>query len=51
LEEGDAQQREQQPGCVVDAERNLVTCDPDHFSRWAVFGQHRVYLPLLLRDS
>ena len=45
------QEWEQQPGCVVDAELNLVTCNPDHFSRWAVFGQYRVYLPLLLRNS
>ena len=38
-----------EPSCTVDTVLNVVTCNPDHFSRWAAFGQRQVYLPAVLR--
>ncbi len=41
-----------EPTSQVNPGANTLTGKPDHFSRWAVFGEtNRVYLPLVIRDS
>jgi branched-chain amino acid transport system substrate-binding protein len=48
----DGDQWVQEPSSVVDASTHTVTATPDHFSRWAVFGEtERLYLPLVLRSD
>jgi basic membrane protein A len=40
-----------EPTCVVDAQANLITCTPDHFSLWGVLSvRHQVFLPLVVRE-